>query len=115
MKIKFIFAIFLFVFLTSCMSREPVTMKIQSVSYDEAIPKGDIWDFEKLDDTSSLSDIVLKCKLDFKKEVNLYGIRTEDEIAYLLFEVTWEDDSMIAYAYDLKTKKLKFKFYIPMA
>ena len=118
----------LMLILISCKS-ENIKMNhkslIPSVTCDQFFKESSgCWNWSQpiLEPNNNLRNLINECKFDYKKEhpsdvLTLQSIyKSKDgKFLFFVFDVKYSDDCVIAYAYDIKAKKLSAKFYISMA
>ena len=79
------------------------------------------WGLPEVPEDEQDSAIIKACKNDFNrfcsKSITLFRVlkNTERGLWYYTFEVDDAIDSVIAYACEIKTRRIVFKFYVPMA
>ncbi|MFA7006286.1 MAG: hypothetical protein WC429_19740, partial [Verrucomicrobiia bacterium] len=79
------------------------------------------WGLPEVPEGDQDSAIIKACKDDFtrscSKSITLFRVlkNAERGLWYYTFEVDDAIDSVIAYAYEIRTRRIVFKFYVPMA
>ena len=79
------------------------------------------WGLPEVPENDQDSTIIKACKDDFtrscSKSITLFRVlkNADRGLCYYTFEVDDAIDSVIAYAYEIKTRRIVFKFYVPMA
>ncbi|MFZ2640514.1 MAG: hypothetical protein WA117_05960 [Verrucomicrobiia bacterium] len=82
---------------------------------------GFAWSLPDLKQQDDMKAVVRECIADHRNfgdhELDVFRILADDkkQMVYLAFEADGAPDLMVVYAYDLRKKRLVFKFYMPMA